>query len=415
MRKIYFGVFSLIAILFLLHPFAGKSQTGIFYFANISKKYNNSRIVNMCEANNKELYLIGKANNENFTSTIPFFARMDKRGNLLLQKNLEANDLFNIKELVILPNQHIQIYGSEKSNDKYIPYIRTISASGDIKNLDTDFSIYSTIINDIEVVDESNILVTETKLGKQEKYNVNIYKYNISTNKQVWYKKISSEVNEEADQILFLKNQDIIILGKKYNNNMTSYVPIIYKLNSKGEKIWKKGISVPENFYTHSIAANKNGKLFYTCNYSRESTGANETRIITIAPTNEILQYKTLLDISANGIISLKNDNFLIYGSNLIVKNSHVITKANYIIIDQELNIVKKYEMSDTDIPDKDFPNNSLLSTSSDLLTAIQLSDGRIACGGRIYMPKNTSPDIIKNSPKQNNSYIIILDAEGNF
>jgi hypothetical protein len=259
-------------------------------------------------------------------------------------------------------------------------------------------------------------LVAETKIGKLDKYNINVYKFDLNTNKQTWYKKISSEENEEADQIITLKDGNIIIIGKKYNEGMTSYVPIIYKLDSEGNKIWKKGISVPENFYTHSIAANSSGILFYICNYSRESTGASETRIITISTTSDVIKYETIKEISANGILALNNDNFFVYGSNILVNDSRVITKAKYLIIDSELNEIANHEMCAKDFPDSSYPKEiSMMPSSSDIHSAIQLSDGRIACGGRIFMPQSIEPNKIFSVPKQNNAYLILLNIDGNF
>jgi len=408
---------SLLVFTFLF-LFAGSliSQTGVYYYANDNIDYPNTRILSLTEANNKEIYVLGKSSSLNYDINVPYFARIDKRGNLLVQKNLKASSLFDLQELIILPNQYIQIYGSEQKAGKFLPYIKTINAVGEVKDTDINFSVYSTIINDLTTFSEDHVLVVETKLGKLEKYNINVYKFNLEENKQDWYKKISSEVNEEADQIITLKDNNIVIIGKKYNDEMTSYVPIIYKLDSEGNKIWKKGISVPENFYTHSIDANSEGRLFYTCNYSRESTGASETRVITISPNSDVLKYETLQEISANGILALSNDNFFVYGSNILVNESRVITKAKYLIIDPELNILKTHEMSNIDFPDNKFPEGlNIMPTSSDINVAIQLSDGRIACGGRIFMPQTLEADKILSSQKQNNGFLILLDDHGNF
>lgn len=392
------------------------SQTGIFFYANDNIAYPNTRILSIAEAYNQEIYILGKSSSIDYELNVPYFARADKRGNLLLQKNLQANSLFDLQELVILPNQHIQIYGSEKKAGKFVPYIKTINAQGEIKDSDINFSVYSTIINDLTPINDQHILVVETKLGKLEKYNINIYKFNLNNNKQAWNKKISSELNEEADQIIALEDGNIVILGKKYNDEMTSYVPIIYKLDAEGKKIWKKGLSVPENFYTHSIAVNSKGILFYICNYSRESTGASETRIMTIDPSSDILKYETLKEISANGILALNNDQFFIYGSNILVDENRVITKAKYLIVNSNLEIKKEYEMSDVDFPDSEYPEGiQMMPSSSDINTAMQLSDGRIACGGRVFMPGTLEKDKILSSSKQNNAYLILLDGNGNF
>ncbi|MCK4663669.1 MAG: hypothetical protein KAT68_12435 [Bacteroidales bacterium] len=392
-------------------------QTGIFYFSNNSDKYPNNKFINLLEASNKEIYLLGKVSDKDYKISQAHFTRLDKKGNLLLQKTLQANSLYDLNNIILMPDQNIKIFGNEKTDNKYSPYIRTFNSNGTIKKSTNNVSVYSTMINDVVVFDNENILITETKLGKSQKYNINIYLYNLKTDKQVWYKKISSELNEEADQIIIDNNNNIIILGKKYNDKLTAYVPIIYKLNSSGEKIWKKGLEVPDNFFSQSISTDTNGKIFYICNYSRESTGECETRIISISSKSDIENYEILREISANGIIALNNGNFFIFGSNLLIYNNQVITKGKYIIINNKFEILTKDELSNNDFPDSKFigSSKSILPSSSDLLSAIQLSDGRIACSGRIIMPKNLNPDKIANSPRFNNALLLIMDISGNF
>ena len=100
-----------------------------------------------------------------------------------------------------------------------------------------------------------------------------------------------------------------------------------------------------------------------------------------------------------------------------MIYNNQVIKKGKYIIINNNFEILTKNELSNNDFPDSKFigSSKSILPSSSDFLSAIQLSDGRIACAGRIIMPKNLNPDKIANSPRYNNALLLIMDISGNF
>lgn len=393
-----------------------KAQIGIFYYKNPNAQFMNNRIVSLTEASNQEIMLLGKAGDEKFTNMRPYYARIDKKGNMLFQSTLDASGLYDLNKILILPGQDINIYGSIKNADKYTPYINTINTSGKSKKLENKFSVYSTILNDVIYIDKNTALISETKVGKTDLYNIAIYKVNLQTGEQVWYKNITSESNEYANQLLLLKDNQIIILGKKYNDERTNYVPIIYKLSSSGEVMWKKSLSVPGNFFNQSITYGEGDILYYICGYSRESTGTCETRIVMLNQENENIDYKIFQEISANGIITLNDGNFFIYGSNLIVHEGHVITKAKYVVFNKGFEVIADGQLGASDEPDAGFLKNApkAMPSSSDLITAIQLSDNRIACGGRLYMPATNKADKV-DSDRQNNALVLILSPDGKY
>ncbi|RLD60950.1 MAG: hypothetical protein DRJ01_08795 [Bacteroidetes bacterium] len=384
------------------------SQTSVFYYDNQSKAYPNNQIVRILEASNKDLYLLGKISDSKYQVNKPSLIRLDKKGNFLKRKILPAKYLNNLNGMILLPSQDIKIFGSCKNNDKYYPYESTVTPDGTVRTKEAGFSVFSTWLNDVRSIDEEHALVVETKKVKTGKFNISVYKINTKNNEQEWFKKISSEDNEEADKILVLRNNNIVILGKKYTDDLTSYVPIIYKLTPEGRQIWKKGIDVPRNFYSQSICVNRRGVLYYICGYTKETTGLCETRIITLSSENKELRHKTFRNISANGILSITNSSFIIYGSNVLVKNNRVVTKAKYIVFDDELNVLSQKQLGQKDVPDSEFSKKKfyISPTNSDLITALKLSDGRIACAGKIYMPNMRN---IKNSPKRNNALLLLI------
>lgn len=388
-----------------------KSQTSIFYYDNVNKAYPNNQIVRMLEAPNKDLYLLGKISDSKYQESKPSLIRVDKKGNLLKKKILPSKYLSNLDGIVLLPSQDIKIFGSCKNNDKYYPYESTVTPDGTVKTKDVGFSVFSTWLNDVKTIDDEHAMVVETKKVKTGKFNISIYKINTKNYEQEWFRKISSEDNEEANKIVVLRDNNIIILGKKYTDDLASYVPIIYKLTPNGKQIWKKGIDVPRNFYNQSICVNKKGILYYICSYTKETTGLCETRIITLSSENKELSHKTFRNISANGILSVNNNSFVIYGSNVLVKNNRVVTKAKYIVFDKDLNIISQKQLSQKDVPDSEFSKKKfyISPTNSDLLTALKLSDGRIACAGKIFMPDMKN---IKNSPKRNNALLLLIKKD---
>ncbi len=406
-KRKHFAIITL--LLFLIISQFAKAQTSIFYYDDGNKNYPNNQVVKLLEAQNKDIYLLGKSSDKKYQDINPYLIRVDKKGNLLSKKLIKTKSLNNLNGMILLPSQNIRIFGTSIQNGKYFPYESTITPDGTIKTKDASFSVFSTWVNDVKYADNNNVLVVETKKVKSGKFNISIFKDNTENDNQEWFRKISSEDNEEADQLLVLKNDDIIILGKKYADDLKSYVPIIYKLNSNGNQIWKKGIDVPRNFFSQSITVDNNGILYYMCGYTKETTGLCETRLITLSADNEELKHKTYQNISANGILALDDDCFFIYGSNLLVKNSRVVTKAKYIIFDKDFKIISEKQLGNKDVPDSQFIKNKqkILPTNSDLLTAIKLSDGRIACGGKVFMPDMKS---VKSSMRRNNALLLLID-----
>ncbi|MBE9468195.1 MAG: hypothetical protein IMY72_07735 [Bacteroidetes bacterium] len=390
---------------------SAKSQTSVFYYDNLNKSYPNNQIVKLLESPNKDLYLLGKTSDSKYQINKPILMRVDKKGHFLSRKILASKYLNKLNGMVLLPSQDIKIFGSCKSNEKYYPYESIVTPDGRVKTKEAGFSVFSTWLNDVKTIDEEHVIVVETKKVKTGKFNISVYKVNTKSKEQEWFKKISSEDNEEANEILVMRDNKIIILGKKYTDDLSSYVPIIYKLTPDGRQIWKKGIDVPRNFYNQSICVNKKGVLYYICGYTKETTGLCETRLITLSSENKELNHKTFQNISANGILSFNKNTFMIYGSNVLVKNSHVVTKAKYIIFDDDFNVVSQKQLGKNDVPDSEFSKKKfyISPTNSDLLTAMKLSDGRIACAGKIFMPNMKN---IKNAPRRNNALLLLIDKD---
>jgi hypothetical protein len=78
---------------------------------------------------------------------------------------------------------------------------------------------------------------------------------------------------------------------------------------------------------------------------------------------------------------------------------------------------IKQDEMGMFDGPDAFLPSLAMAAfpTASDFLTAIQLSDGRIACAGRVFMPSETSPEKVIGADRYNKAFLVLMSADGKF
>lgn len=395
------------------------AQTGIFYFGDTSKTLINSRIIAMKESSAGELYLLGKTSDENYSNLHPGWYVADKTGKVLVQKTLEvSNPLYELNNLVVDKDGKIMIWGTETSNDRQTPYVKAINRKGENKMNDYIMTNTTTLTGDVQQCDTNNAVFAKTvKSSTNGKYHISIYKYSLTDSQQEWYKTLQVEKNEMASKLLVLKDNSIVLLGRLYDDNLTSYTSLIYKISDKGEIIWRRELTIYTSFFQQGISEGKNGKLIYVCSNNEERIAKGETQVITLNTNGEIENKTELKDIRSNGIITLKNGNIFLYGSHYHTEGNNIIIKAKYFIFDNDLKKVKEDEMGMIDAPDALLPGLAMtvFPTSSDFIAAIQLTDGRIACGGRVYMPLETSPDKIITSARANKSLLVLMDKDGNF
>jgi hypothetical protein len=391
------------------------AQTGIFYYSNPSDNFINNRVVALTEAPNQELYLLGKLSNASYEKSVPFFCRVDKRGNLLIDEAIEKNPIYDLNHLFILNNQRVKIFGSKRQGPIFAPWIATLGSKGNIEKQKSDYVVYSTILNDVSGFGQDHVVLAETRVDNKNIYNINLIKFNALNDATVWSKQLRSPNNEEASKVISLKDGNLLVLGKKYNYNLSDFAPVLYKVNSNGEAVWKVPITVPDNFYAQDIKEDSEGNLIYMCSYSKEYMGTNETRIIKLDNKGAKISYNVILDISGNGIVLKPDDQIILYGSNIKVINERPVTKGKYVLINKELKQVHAKEFGSNDKPDSEMPGDvaSNLPTVSDLTTGIVLKDGRVALAGRIYMPadpKNANP---YGTDRKNFALLVLLNSSG--
>lgn len=412
----YLQKYILVIPLVVLYSYSN-SQTGVFYYPDKVNSNNNNKIVDIIEIDNSEICLLGKLSDNNYQNPNPFFIHLDKNGRKLKQATLKSKSLYEVNRVIKLRNDQLKIYGSQIVDGKYSPFNIIIDKNGIERNSYYAFTVYSTLLGDVMELDDENAVVVETILGKSEKYSISLYKVNIANNNKAWTKNIESKNHEEANQVYVSRDKNILVLGKRYNDDLTQYSPILYKYTSDGKLVWSEEVDVPKNFFNQNVCTDKKENIYYICGYTKETTGRSETRIIKLSPDKIKIKAISLENFSANGIIALSNGNFLIYGSNLKVHEGMVITKGKFVIMNKEMAIIKKEELSIMDKPDSEFPREVMTKfpTSSDLLSGMQLRDGRIALTGRVYMPVSRTNTKNINAERHNSALLVITDKNGNF
>ncbi|PLX22958.1 MAG: hypothetical protein C0599_05200 [Salinivirgaceae bacterium] len=391
------------------------AQTGIFYYSNPSENFINNRVVALTEAPNQELYLLGKLSNSSYEKSVPFFCRVDKRGNLLVDKAVENVPVYDLNHLFILNNQRVKIFGSKRQGPIFAPWIATLGSQGNIEKQKSDYVVYSTIMNDVTGFGQDHVVLAETRVDNKNIYNINLIKFNASSDATVWSSQLKSGNNEEASKIINLKDGNLLVLGKKYNYDLSDFSPVLYKVDANGKSMWKVPVKVPENFYAQDVKEDSEGNLIYMCSYSKEYMGTNETRIIKLDKNGSKISYNVILDISGNGVVLKEDDQIILFGSNIKVINERPVTKGKYVLISKDLKQLHAKEFSIKDKPDSEMPQDvaSNLPTISDITTGILLKDGRVALAGRIYMPadpKNANP---YGTDRKNFALLVLLNSSG--
>ncbi len=409
------------SFLLLLSIVAGtvSAQTGVTWFGDSSSAFVNNRIISIKEGTNGDLYLLGKATDRGYKNIHPYWAVCDKSGKMRSQKTVATeNSIFDLNNFTVCGEDKFRIWGTEIVNNRATLFLGTVNAAGEMPGTDAMLTNTATFCGDVCQVDAQHAILAKTvQSSKTGKYHISFYKYNVQTDQQVWYKTLDAEGNEEASKIFVLKDGSIILLGKLYNDMLSSYKTLIYKVTSAGEPVWRKELDAYPVFHNHGIAEGKNKSLVYVCSIGEEKDASGSTKMIALDSTGKVMSTTELKDIRANGILGLKDGNFFVYGCHFQVAGHYIISKACYRMFSPELEETGKDEMGMFDGPDAYLPNLAMTAwpTASDFITAIQLSDGRIACAGRVYMPEETHPDKIILSARVNKAFLVLMDEKGKF
>lgn len=408
----------LLAALFLF-PVISFAQTGVSWFGDSTSRFVNNRIISIKENSNGDLFLMGKATDSAYANMHPYWAVCDKTGKLKSQTTLATNNnYYEINSFTVCSPDRVRIWGTETVNERLTISLNTINAKGEVQGADAMMTNTTTLTGDVCQLDATYAVLAKTvQSSSTGKYHISIYKYNMQTDAQAWYKTLATDDNEEASKVFALKDGSLIVLGKLYDAGITTYSTLIYKLSSSGEMIWKKNFTGYEKFYAQGVSEGKNKSLIYICSIGNEATMEGKTKIFSLDSNGNSVATRELDDIRANGVLTLANGNIFLYGGVYKTVGRYVISKAAIRIFSPEMNLLKYDEIGMFDGPDAFLPGLYISSfpTASDFLTATQLKDGRIACAGRVYMPTTADPDKIMFSNRTNKAFLVLMDANGKF
>ncbi len=401
-------------VLIILAVYTTNAQTGIFYYPSLNKAFVHNNIVGITEAANTEIYLVGKASTEDYSKSVPYFGRYDKKGEPLLHKFYEDFPVWDVKNLVITAGQSVKLYGTTQDKGKYNPFYLMVSPSGRVESKSPTAVVYNTILSDVSAKD-NYVAAAHTKIGENKKYNITVHKIDPTEEIYLWSTPIATEVNEEATRIIVCSDNSIMVLGKEYRNDMRSYTPIIYRLSSAGKVMWRVGITVPPNFFTQDIVQVDRSTFIYMCSYGKEYLGTSETRLIHLSSGGDPVKANTIPNINANGLLLLDSKKVLLYGSNLAILSGRVVTRAKYAIVGKNLDAEYQRELGSADIPDALMPQKiaTALPTTSDFSSAVKLMDGRLALTGKVYMPVDPKSPNPRGNDRFNAPLLVILDKLG--
>ena len=398
---------SLIILLLFANKVVVKGQTGIFYFLPTDATLTNSKVVGISQANSENLMLLIFNSDPNYLSHSIQIFNKPLNNNAITKTDLTINNLHDLVSLEKKGKNEFALFGNTTLNKSFEPFQLNVSSTGEVLSNIQLPQVYSTLISDVIVHNES-FMILYSRVGKNNLYNISLHKVNAETGNVEWLKVISSENNEEADKIVATLTGEFYVLGKKYNDEVTEFVPIIYKIDKNGKQLWKKAIDVPANFNTQSILNVNNEELLYVCGYTKNPTGFSETRVLKLSNTGDEIEGNSLKDFSANGIIEISDETFLIYGSKFIVNTQQIVTKGKFVIVNKKLVELVEKTLDENDKPDILLKNKT--KTSSDFLCAKKLTDNKIALAGKVFVPASDNPENKINVP-----LLMIINKDGTY
>lgn len=380
------------------------AQQGIFYYVNTNTDFINSKTTDVI-LNDNGMVVLNECSNAKYEKPAIQIIELNKSFIKTSENIIKVENLSNVSSFAKLSNGNYDVFANVGTSQS-IPTQVTLSAGyKDLEQKQMTDQAQETFVGNTVV--DGQVLVISTHTAEKGKYDIVLSSFDEATGAKKWTKKVSSETNESADAIVADNAGNVVVLGRKYNDNATEYIPILYKLDVKGDILWKKsGVDMPSNFYSQTITINKSGDIYYACGLTQR-TGGLQTKVIRLDANGNTKRTVNINEFTSNGSLCLSSGKILLYGSRFYTDNKQVVTKGAYIIIDNELNELSNKSLGLDDKPDSDFKYST--TSSSDLQVAVELESGSIVMIGKVTMPQAGGTE------KQNNTLVVIADAFGNY
>lgn len=376
------------------------AQQGVFYYVNTNAELINSKTADAV-LNENGMVILNECSDAKYENPAVQLIELNKSFIKTSENIVKVNNLNSVSSITKYSNGNYGVFANVGDSPV------KLNVSGSYKELEQN-----------PVADQKNesvvgravvgkqILVVSTKSETKGKYAIVLSSFSAETGEKEWSKAVSSETNESADAIVADNEGNVVVLGRKYNDNGTEYIPIFYKLDAKGGIIWKKSsVDMPSNFYSQNLAISKNNEIFYACGLTQRS--GLQTKLYRLDANGNTKRSISIIEFTGNGVLSLSSGKILLYGSRFYTDVKQVVTKGAYVILDSDLNELSNKSLGVNDKPDSDFKYST--TSSSDLQTAVELESGSIVMVGKVTMPQAGGAE------KQNNTIVVVADAYGNY
>ena len=376
------------------------AQQGVFYYVNTNAELINSKTADAV-LNENGMVILNECSDAKYENPAVQLIELNKSFIKTSENIVKVNNLNSVSSITKYSNGNYGVFANVGDSPV------KLNVSGSYKELEQN-----------PVADQKNesvvgravvgkqILVVSTKSETKGKYAIVLSSFSAETGEKEWSKAVSSETNESADAIVADNEGNVVVLGRKYNDSGTEYIPIFYKLDAKGGIVWKKSsVDMPSNFYSQNLAISKNNEIFYACGLTQRS--GLQTKLYRLDANGNTKRSISIIEFTGNGVLSLSSGKILLYGSRFYTDVKQVVTKGAYVILDSDLNELSNKSLGVNDKPDSDFKYST--TSSSALQTAVELESGSIVMVGKVTMPQAGGAE------KQNNTIVVVADAYGNY
>jgi hypothetical protein len=396
---------------------AVNAQKGTFIWTDTTTNYVNHRIISLIQHKN-ELFALSKSQDINFQNPHPSFSRISLDGkvqNFTVYSNV--GNLYELNAIVAQPDGNIRIYGTVNEGGKFVPYINSVTAKGDMPMTTTTMVNVPHYVGDAKQVNQNDVVWTKAIRGSQTgRYNAFAYRVNMAKgDAQVWRTPLTSELNEESAKLVVLPDTSVLLLCKRYvDETFLSFTSVIYKIDPKGALLWSKELTDYTDFTNQNLTADANF-IYYTNSNGDEKSGLSQGNLLKLDQKGELVKRVAIENMNPTGALLLKSGKVLVYGGVYKPEGIQFIKRAKVLLFDDKGMQLKERTMEVWDKPDSDLPSMaiSMKPTSTDFLTAIQLTDGRVALAGRVYMPMQVHPNKIMLSARANRNLLVIAGDDG--
>jgi|GEM_PF-4129075 len=404
----------------------------IIYWLDSTDGLVNNRILDIIEGKDQSLNLLIKSESEDFSYFQPRFAKIDQNGKISVNELLRgggqlSKTLFmsDLRNLTPLKDDKFLIAGTAFSNDIPGLYEEVINVKGETDPFALSINFKPIYNGSYVSLKNGAVAAVKTIQSKTEGLDVfNMWSIFSTTesydmmDKQFKIASVYSEFNVDLKKD---ENENLFVLGYRYTTpEYDTYHPILYKTDQNGTVIWSKELPAEVNPQNLQVEIDKSGNVLIVNGYGSEQLQTSFSSIYIFNNDGDSLSYIYLEQMRAAGVLAMSTGNYMVYGSSLksisTTFKKALVNRAKTILLSPDFELINEDEMCANDAPDFILPSYSyIVPPSSDFLNAIELSNGRVACVGRVYMPIHTDVESIRFSSVSNRSLIVFTDPNGGF